>query len=78
MSNEPIVGTLDERFVTGERPSRRRKPRGSWKKNPVIVPRFLSRAITKGLRLADSIGIEAADDKSWLTITFKKFPKQEK
>ena len=49
--------------------------RKGWKANPVVVPRFLTTAIRRGLRLADSIGIEAGDDKTWLTITFKKFPK---
>lgn len=46
-----------------------------WSKNPVIVPRFVESAVKSGLRLADSIGIEKADDGTWLTITFKKFPK---
>jgi hypothetical protein len=46
----------------------------SWKQKLPSVPRFLTRAIMRGLRLADSIGIEDANDKTWLTITFKKFP----
>lgn len=46
----------------------------SWKTNPVIQPRFLQTAIRKGLRMADSINIEEANDKSWLRITFKKWP----
>lgn len=46
----------------------------SWKANPIIQPRFLRTAISKGLRLADSINIEEANDKSWLRITFKKLP----
>lgn len=44
----------------------------SWKANPIIVPRFVQAAVRKGLRLADSIGIEEANDKSWLRIAFKK------
>lgn len=46
----------------------------SWKTGTPIMPGFLSRAITKGLKMADSIGIEEADDKSWLMIKFKKYP----
>lgn len=45
-----------------------------WKQNPIIVPRFVTTAVKKGLRLADTIGIEAGDDKTWLTITFRKLP----
>ncbi len=40
----------------------------------VKMPRFVEAAIRKGLKIAGSIGIEEADDKSWLTITFKKLP----
>ena len=46
----------------------------SWKSG-VTIPRFLLAAIHKGLKMADSIGIDEADDKTWLTITFKKVPK---
>ena len=45
----------------------------SWK-DMATVPRFVQAAVRKGVKLADSIGIEEADDKSWLTITFKRFP----
>lgn len=48
-------------------------PKRSWKSKPVVVPRFVNRAVAKGLRLADSIGIEEGNDKTWLTITFRKF-----
>jgi len=50
------------------------KNRKSWKQNPVVIPRFLFTAVKRGLRLADTIGIEAGDDKTWLTITFRKLP----
>ncbi len=43
----------------------------SWKHAPTI-PRFLQAAVRKGLKLADSIGVEEANDKTWLTITFRK------
>lgn len=45
----------------------------SWK-NDLKMPRFLLAAIRKGLKIADSIGVEEGDDKTWLTITFKKLP----
>lgn len=44
----------------------------SWKPTPKVVPRFLQAAIRKGLKIADSIGIEEAHDKTWLTIKFTK------
>ena len=47
----------------------------SWKTNPVTYPGFVARAVRRGLKIADSINIEESDDKSWLTITFKKLPK---
>lgn len=46
----------------------------SRKQNPIIVPRFVNSAVRKGLRLADTIGIDEANDKTWLTITFRKLP----
>ncbi len=39
----------------------------SWKQAPKVVPRFLQTAIRKGLKIADSIGVEEAHDKTWLT-----------
>lgn len=47
----------------------------SWKSTPIVVPRFVDRAIRKGMKLADSIGIEEGNDKTWLTIKFRKWPK---
>ena len=46
-----------------------------WKTNPVTYPGFVARAVRRGLKLANSIRIEEANDKSWMTITFKKLPK---
>ncbi len=46
-----------------------------WRTNPVTYPGFVARAVHRGLKLATSINIEEADDKTWLTITFKKLPK---
>ncbi len=43
----------------------------SWKGAPVM-PRFLAAAVRKGLKISDSIGIDEANDKTRLTITFKK------
>lgn len=43
----------------------------SWKQAPEI-PRFLEAAVRKGLKIADSIGVEEANDKTWLTIKFTK------
>lgn len=45
----------------------------SWKHDPKM-PRFLLAAVRKGLKIADSIGVEEGNDKTWLTITFKKLP----
>lgn len=45
----------------------------SWKGSPTM-PRFLAVAVRKGLKIADSIGIDEANDKSRITITFKKSP----
>lgn len=45
----------------------------SWKTSPT-VPRFLMTAIRKGLKMAGSIAIDEAHDKTRLTITFKKLP----
>ena len=45
----------------------------SWK-GATTMPRFLAAAVRKGLKIADSIGIDEANDKSRLTITFKKLP----
>jgi len=48
----------------------------SWKQAPKI-PRFLEAAVRKGLRLADSIGVEEAHDKTWLTIKFTKIRRKD-
>ncbi len=45
----------------------------SWK-GAESIPRFLTASIRKGLKIADTIGVEEGDDKSWLTITFRKLP----
>lgn len=37
-------------------------------------PRILATAIRRGLKLADSLSVETADDRSWIRITFKKHP----
>lgn len=46
----------------------------SWK-HAATMPRFLAAAVRKGLKIADSIAIEEANDKTWLTIKFTKFLK---
>ncbi len=62
------------RFVPRASESRRGNTlmKKSWKPTPKVVPRFLQAAIRKGLKIADSIGIEEAHDKTWLTIKFTK------
>lgn len=47
----------------------------SWKDAPTM-PRFLAAAVRKGLKIADTIGVEEANDKTWLTISFRKLPKK--
>ena len=47
----------------------------SWKTSKTI-PRFLQTQIRRGLRLADSIGVQEADDGSLLVITFRKWKDQ--
>jgi hypothetical protein len=46
----------------------------SWRTDPVTYPGFVWRAVRRGLKLATAINIDEADDKTWLTITFKKLP----
>jgi hypothetical protein len=48
----------------------------SWRTNPVTYPGFVARAVRRGLKLSTAIHIEEANDKTWLTITFKKLPKE--